>query len=243
MVVSSLNSWPTRQRHGSFLKGVEYIKLLASCQYLFLWVSQRSAISSSQGDEKIPFKSWHHQGIKHHTVDASEKFQGPSTWDGAFFLKTPVTKNRGFSICNWWVYHPPQPEPSNQTFTKTSKPRQVPEAEFGEPGFIPPKKNQWCWYGCRPGMSFFLFGWCFFSPTVFVSAHMFFFSGCMMIRIRLWGSYDCDTVILEISSMMAGCQCWMLNLFLVDDSADASPDSDNCGTPKKLPATHLSKRP
>ena len=89
--------------------------------------------------------------------------------------------------------HPPQPEPSNQTFTKTSKPRQVPEAEFGEPGFIPPKKNPMVlvWMSTWD-VFFFVWVMFFFSNSFCFGPHVFFFP------VVWWFAYVYEGVMIAI---------------------------------------------
>lgn len=101
-----------------------------------------------------------------------------------------------------------------------------PKPSLGNLDLFHPKKTQWCWYGCRPGMFFFCLGDVFFfvSPPVFCFGAPFFFpvvyGDSHTFMRELWLRY-CDTM------WYWRCLPWWLMI-----GADASPDSDNCGTPK-----------
>lgn len=192
MVVSSLNSWPTRQRHGSFFKGVEYIKLLASCQqYLKVPKKSPSQVDVTKASNTILL------------VDASEKNPGPSTW------RWCLNSNPGYKKIVDSPYATGEfttpinpPEPSNRPAPKLPNLGRFPKPSLGNPA----------------------------HRLVFFCFRLYDDDSHTFMR-ELWLRY-CDTM------WYWRCLPWWLMI-----GADGIPGFQQLRDPKKLPATHLFKRP
>ena len=157
-----------------------------------------SAISSSQGDEN-PLQKL--TAPRHVTIllTLQKKIQGPSTFEMVLQLKPRLQKNRGFSISTGeFTTHNNQnlPIDLHQNFQTSAGSR---SRVWGTWIYSTQKETQMVLVWMSTWDVFVCLGDVVFVPTVFCFGAPFFFVCfrlCMVLRIRLWVSYDCDTVIL-----------------------------------------------
>lgn len=182
------------------LPAVPFAMAFPNWFHLHFFYSTYLPFSSSQGDEKNPLQKL--TSPRHQTPCVvgwcfKKSKKRPSNFEMVLLFKTPL-KTMVDSPYQLVSLPPTTTRPSNRPSPKLPSPRQVPEAEFGEPGFFtPPKKNNVLLFVPVDLGWFFLLGWCFFLFQQFLFRHTCFLFFLFPV-VWWWFAYVCEGVMIAI---------------------------------------------